>query len=353
MPATAGTYLLRGKVMKLRKTWGAILGSAALVVLAACGGSSDTAEDTGSDEAASETTVEDTATVTAGEDIKIYVITHGDDGVFWSVAQKGAEAAGAALGITLIYQGANNNAQDQAQFIEAAIADGADGIAVSLADPAALEGALKKVTEAGIPLITLNSGSDLFKGLGAITHVGQDETIAGAGAGERLKAAGGKVMLCAKQEQSNVALETRCNSAAETFGGEVIQITTSGDADRVTQQAEIKAALEANPAIDSFLGTGPVIAVDGANAAKELGRAINVGGFDLFTELFDKIEAGEALFTIDQQQYMQGYLPVVFLYLNITNQNSVGGGLPVMTGPGFVTKDNVAAVRTLVEAGTR
>ena len=69
--------------------------------------------------------------------------------------------------------------------------------------------------------------------------------------------------------------------------------------------------------------------------------------------LFDKIEAGEALFTIDQQQYMQGYLPVVFLYLNITNQNTVGGGLPVMTGPGFVTKDNVAAVRTLVEAGTR
>ena len=338
--------------MKQRKKWGAIVGAAALLVLAACGGSSDTADDSGSSDEAAEST-EDTSTVTAGEDIKIYVITHGDDGVFWSVAQKGAEAAGAALGITMIYQGANNNAQDQAQMIEAAIADGADGIAVSLADPAALEGALKKVTEAGIPLITLNSGSDLFKGLGAITHVGQDETIAGAGAGERLKAAGGKVMLCAKQEQSNVALETRCNSAAETFGGEVIQITTSGDADRVTQQAEIKAAMEANPAIDSFLGTGPVIAVDGANAAKELGRAINVGGFDLFTELFDKIEAGEALFTIDQQQYMQGYLPVVFLYLNITNQNSVGGGLPVMTGPGFVTKDNVAAVRTLVEAGTR
>ena len=103
---------------------------------------------------------------------------------------------------------------------------------------------IKKVVDAGIPLITLNSGSDLFKGLGAITHVGQDETIAGRGAGERLKAAGGTVMLCAKQEQSNVALETRCNAAAETFGGKVIQITTSGDADRVAQQAEIKAAMD-------------------------------------------------------------------------------------------------------------
>jgi simple sugar transport system substrate-binding protein len=340
--------------MKFRKTWGVALAATALITLAACGGSSDSTEESGSDEAASsESSSEEGATVTAGEDIKIYVITHGDDGVFWSVAQKGAEAAGAALGVTLIYQGANNNAQDQAQMIEAAIADGASGIAVSLADPAALEGALKKVVAAGIPLITLNSGSDLFKGLGAITHVGQDETIAGRGAGERLKAAGGTVLLCAKQEQSNVALETRCNSAAETFGGKVIQITTSGDADRVAQQAEIKAAMEADPSINAFLGTGPVIAVDGANAAKELGRAMPVGGFDLFTELFDLIESGDATFTIDQQQYTQGYLPVVFLYLNITNQNTVGGGLPVMTGPGFVTKDNVAAVRTLVEAGTR
>ncbi|MFM8851970.1 MAG: substrate-binding domain-containing protein, partial [Acidimicrobiaceae bacterium] len=145
--------------MKIRKTWGAVLGASALLALAACGGSSDS---TDSDEAATE----DSAEVTAGEDITIAVITHGDDGVFWSVAQKGAEAAGAALGITMNYQGANNNAQDQAQMIEQAVTDGVDGIAVSLADPKALEGALKKVVDAGIPLITLNSGSDLFMGLG-------------------------------------------------------------------------------------------------------------------------------------------------------------------------------------------
>ncbi|MEY3817494.1 MAG: hypothetical protein RIT00_219 [Actinomycetota bacterium] len=117
--------------MKIRKTWGAVLGASALLALAACGGSSDSA----SEDAVSE----DTAEVTAGEDITIAVITHGDDGVFWSVAQKGAEAAGAALGITMNYQGANNNAQDQAQMIEQAVTDGAAGIAVSLADPKALE----------------------------------------------------------------------------------------------------------------------------------------------------------------------------------------------------------------------
>ncbi|MFM7828935.1 MAG: substrate-binding domain-containing protein [Actinomycetota bacterium] len=333
--------------MKIRKTWGVVLGASALLALAACGGSSDSSTES------EEATAEDSAEVTAGEDITIAVITHGDDGVFWSVAQKGAEAAGAALGITMNYQGANNNAQDQAQMIEQAVTDGVDGIAVSLADPKALEGALKKVVEAGIPLITLNSGSDLFKGLGAITHVGQDETVAGNGAGERLKAAGGTVLLCAKQEQSNVALEERCNAAAETFGGKVIQITTSGDADRVTQQAEIKAALDADPSINAFLGTGPVIAVDGANAAAELGRSMPMGGFDLSTEILDYIGQDKLTFTIDQQQFLQGYLAVVFLYLNVTNKNTVGGGLPVMTGPGFVDKSNVVAVQELVGKGTR
>ncbi|MFM9121284.1 MAG: substrate-binding domain-containing protein [Actinomycetota bacterium] len=333
--------------MKIRKTWGVVLGASALLALAACGGSSDSSTES------EEATAEDSAEVTAGEDITIAVITHGDDGVFWSVAQKGAEAAGAALGITMNYQGANNNAQDQAQMIEQAVADGVDGIAVSLADPKALEGALKKVVEAGIPLITLNSGSDLFKGLGAITHVGQDETVAGTGAGERVKAAGGTVLLCATQEQSNVALEERCNAAAETFGGKVIQITTSGDADRVTQQAEIKAALDADPSINAFLGTGPVIAVDGANAAAELGRSMPSGGFDLSTEILDYIGQDKLTFTIDQQQFLQGYLAVVFLYLNITHKNTVGGGLPVMTGPGFVDKSNVVAVQELVGKGTR
>ena len=238
-------------------------------------------------------------------------------------------------------------------MIEQAVTDGVDGIAISLADPKALDGAIKKVIAAGIPLITLNSGSDLFKDLGAITHVGQDETVAGHGAGERLKAAGGKVMLCAKQEQSNVALETRCNAAAETFGGKVIQITTSGDADRVAQQAEIKSAMDADASIDSFLGTGPVIAVDGANAAAELGRVMPTGGFDLSTEILEYINADKMTFTIDQQQFLQGYLAVVFLYLNITNKNTVGGGLPVMTGPGFVDKSNVVAVQELVGKGTR
>ena len=295
----------------------------------------------------------DTVDVTEGEDITIAVITHGDGGVFWSVAQKGAEQAGKDLGITVQYEGGNNDGAAQAKLIDDAVAAGVDGIAVSLADPGALEASVKAAVAAGIPLVTMNSGSDLFKDLGAITHVGQDETVAGNGAGEKFKAEGKKKVLCVMQEQSNVGLEARCNGAEETLGGTVVKITTSGDADPTTSQSEIKAALDADADIDAIFATGPIGAILAKDAAKELGRDVMIGAVDLSTDLLDAIEAGDIAFTIDQQQYLQGYLSVVFLYLNVTNQNTVGGGLPVYTGPGFVTADHVAAVKELVAAGTR
>lgn len=306
-----------------------------------------------SDETGSTTAATDSVEVTEGEDVTIAVITHGDGGVFWSVAQKGAEAAGADLGITVQYQGGNNDGAAQAKMIDDAVAADVDGIAVSLADPGALEASVKAAVAAGIPVITMNSGSDLFKGLGAITHVGQDEFVAGQGAGEKFAAAGKVKVLCVMQEQSNVGLEARCDGAADTLGGEVVKINTSGDADPTTSQSEIKAALDADPAIDAIFATGPIGAVLANAAAKELGREVMIGAVDLSTDLLDAIEAGEIAFTIDQQQYLQGYLSVVFLYLNATNANTVGGGLPVYTGPGFVTADNVANVKTLVAGGTR
>ena len=303
--------------------------------------------------APSDTASADTVNVTAGQDVTIAVITHGDGGVFWSVFQKGAEDAGKALGITVKYQGSNNTGTDQAAMINQAVADGVDGLAVSLADPDAVRDAVKSAVDAGIPLVTTNSGSNLYKEFGAFTHIGQDEFTAGAGAGDKFNEAGAKVLLCAKQEQTNTGLDARCDGAKSTFKGTFLTpITTSGDASG-KQQADMKAAIDADPTIDAVFGVGPVIAHDSAAAAKELGRTITVGGVDLSPDILKDIAAGDVLFTIDQQQYLQGYISVVALYLNVTNQNTLGGGLPINTGPGFVTKDNAAKVSALVDAGTR
>ncbi len=284
--------------------------------------------------------------------ITIAVITHGDGGVFWSVFQKGAEKAGKDLGIKVRYVGSNNTGTKQADAINQAVTDKVAGIAVSLADPAAVETAVAAAVKAGIPVVTTNSGSNLYKKFGAFTHIGQGEFTAGAGAGEKFQAAGVKSLLCVKQEQTNTGLDSRCDGAKSTFKGKFDVITTSGDKSG-KQQGDVKAALDSRKDVDAIFGTGPVVAHDSAAAAKELGRKVMVGGVDLSTDILKDISKGDVSFTIDQQQYLQGYVSVLALYLNATNKNTLGGGLPINTGPGFVTKDNADAVAKLVAAGTR
>ncbi len=295
----------------------------------------------------------DAATVTQGGDIEIAVITHSDGGVFWSVFEKGAEDAGKALGVTVRIEQGNNNGANQASMIDQAVADGVQGLAVSLADPDALKDSVAAAADAGIPIVTTNSGSTLYKDFGAFTHIGQDEFQAGQGAGEKFNAAGVKKVLCAKQEQTNVGLDARCDGLKDTFTGEVVAEFVELDADLAKQQAALKAKLDADPAFDGVFGVGPNIAHSAAGAAAELGRELTIGGVDLSEALLEDIASGAVAFTIDQQQYLQGYVSVVALFLNITNANTLGGGLPIATGPGFVTKDNADAVKALVAAGTR
>lgn len=292
------------------------------------------------------------ATAKAGSKLTIAVLTHGDGGVFWSVFQKGAEKAGKDLGVNVRYLGSNNTGTKQADSINQAVTDKVAGIAVSLADPSAVQSAVEAAVKAGIPVVTTNSGSDLYKKFGAFTHIGQDEFTAGAGAGEKFQTAGVKSLLCVKQEQTNGGLDARCNGAKSTFKGKFDVITTSGDKSG-KQQGEVKAALDSRKDVDGIFGTGPVVAHDASAAAKELGRKATIGGVDLSTDILKDISAGTVSFTIDQQQYLQGYVSVLALYLNATNKNTLGGGLPINTGPGFVTKDNADAVAKLVASGTR
>jgi simple sugar transport system substrate-binding protein len=325
------------------------------------GGAATTSGDTGTTTGGTEGTTAgtegtepgDTVDVSQGEDLNFHVITHGDDGVFWSVVQTAVEQAAADYGVEVSYFGSTNDAEAQSQAIEAAIAEGSDGIAISLADPEGVSAAAQAVVEAGIPLYTLNSGLNNWKDLGAVTHVGQDEIVAGQGAGERFNELGVTTILCGRQEQTNIALEERCDGLAETFEGEVISEFVGLDADPTDQENQISALLTANPEVDAFMGTGPNLPLRAIAAAESAGRELQIAGFDISPDLITAINDGTVAFTVDQQQYLQGYLPVVLMYLQATNLNTAGGGLPILTGPGFVDADNVEGVAALVEAGTR
>ncbi len=320
------------------------------------GGGDATAEDTGGGDATAEDTSgggDDTVDASQGSDLTFHMITHSDSGPFWSVVKRGMEAAAEDLGVNAVWLESVNDPGVQVQLIEQAIAEGSSGIAASLPSPDQLIGPLQGAVAAGVPVITLNSGVNDYQTIGALTHVGQTEVIAGNGAGERFNALGATKILCGIQEQSNVALEERCQGLAETFSGEVVAQFMGLDADQTEQQNTISAAMQADPTIDGFMGVGPVIAMSGLRAAQDLGLSIPVGGFDITPEIIDAIEAGDVAFTVDQQQYLQGYMPILLLYLNVTNQNTLGGGLPILTGPGFVTPENAADVKALVAAGTR
>ncbi|MEU8401479.1 sugar ABC transporter substrate-binding protein [Nonomuraea sp. NPDC048892] len=280
------------------------------------------------------------------------VITHGAPGdSFWDVVKNGAEAAGKQYGVTVTYQGDGDPAK-QSQLIDQAVSEKVDGIVVSLANPDALKEAIGKAVAAKIPVVTVNSGADSSKALGAITHVGQSEDVAGRGAGEQLKTAGVTKLLCVIHEAGNVGLDQRCKGAEETLGGTVerLQVDVSNLAD-VT--SKVTAKLQSDQAVNGVLALNPAVAVAARDAIKDAGSQAKLATFDLSADVVTAINDGEILFAVDQQQYLQGYLPITFLNLYKANLNTVGGGLPVNTGPGFVTKDNAAQVAKLAEAGTR
>ena len=310
---------------------------------AGCGGDDD---ESGSDKG-------DDVSLTQGRDLTIAVITHGSADSFWSVAKKGAEQAGKDMGVAVKYSESANDPQKQAQLIDAAVTEKVDGIAVSAPNPDALKDPLAKAADAGIPIITLNSGQGDSADLGAITHVGQDEGVAGEAAGKELAGAGGKKLLCVVHEQGNIGLEERCKGAAKGFGGDTENLQVKGVEDVSTTLTEIQSKLESDDSVDSVLTLNPDIAVAARDAVQGASSEAKVATFDLSGDVVAAVKAGEILFAVDQQQYLQGYLPVVFLTLFNENANTVGGGLPVLTGPGFVDKANAETVEKLAQEGTR
>jgi simple sugar transport system substrate-binding protein len=283
---------------------------------------------------------------------KFAVVTHGAAGdTFWDVVKKGSEQAGKDEGVSVNYQ-SDGDPVKQSQLIDAAVNEKVDGLVVSMANPDALKASIEKAVAAGIPVITINSGQAQSKAFGALAHVGQDETIAGEGAGEKMKAAGVTNALCVIQEAGNVGLEQRCAGFKQGLGGKVTNVQVQ-NADPAGAQSIIKAKLQSDTSIDGVLTLGPVIGKAAITAVSDAGSKAKLATFDLNADVTKAIAAGTMLFAVDQQQFVQGYLPIVMLTLYKSNLNTIGGGHPVLTGPGYVTKDNAAKIQDLAKAGTR
>lgn len=237
------------------------------------------------------------------------------------------------------------------QLIDAAVNQQPDGLVVSIPDADALGPSIQRAVEAGIPVISMNSGSDVAADLGALLHVGQSEYDAGVAAGQRLAEMGGTKGICVNQEVGNVSLDQRCDGFAEGFGHPVTVVPTANDPTEV--QSKVRAALESDPEVDTVLGLGASLVGEPAVAAAEaLGRDdVMIASFDLSAGFLQAVADGKAAFAIDQQQFLQGYLPVAFLALNAQYGLMPGGDVP--SGPNLVTQDSAAQVIELSAQGIR
>lgn len=288
-------------------------------------------------------------------DLRIAMITHGGIGdPFWDQVAAGAQAAQREFGVELRYDG-DGDINAQVRLVDNAIAQGYDVLIVSLADPDALENSVRAAVEAGLLVLTINSGEERGRAFGAITHFGQPDKVAGLAAGERLAAAGVTRMLCIIHEDGNVGLVHRCDEAGlsmELAGGQYQTLSVTGTANIRETTNEIGAVLLANPDIDGVLALNSEIAELAQRAIIEVNANALLATFDISPSVLQDIERGAMLFAVDQQAYLQGFLPIAFAYVASVEEEletssllralkrwSASGRL--LTGPGFVDASNV------------
>jgi simple sugar transport system substrate-binding protein len=291
-------------------------------------------------------------------DFRFVVVTHGQaSDPFWSVAANGVQAAADDMGVQVEYQAPETfDMVAMSQLIDAAVASEPDGLVVSIPDADALGPSIQAAVAAGIPVISMNSGSDVFADLGVLVHVGQTEFEAGLIAGQRFAEEGVQNPVCINQEVGNVALDLRCEGFFEGLGiqGDIIPVDL---ADPTGAQETIAGELQANADVDGILTLGPTGAEPTLAALDEAGLLgeIAFATFDMSPRVLEEIDAGNMLFAIDQAQYLQGYLPIVFLTKFLET-----GAIPlgredrvVMTGPQIVTQEVAADVVAFSEEGLR
>ncbi|MDO5726361.1 MAG: substrate-binding domain-containing protein [Bowdeniella nasicola] len=278
------------------------------------------------------------------------MVTHAKAGdAFWDIVKSGGEDAASLVDVALTYQSDPDPAQ-QSILIANAIAQGVDGLIISMANPDGLREAVTQAVEAGIPVITINSGIERSAEFGALTHVGQSEELAGQAAGKVFEEAGKTTMICVIHEAGNLGQEQRCAGAASAFGGssETVQVDI---ADLAAVQNTIAAKLQSQPDIDAVFTLNGSVTSAAVGAIRDANSQAMLGGIDLDADVVSGIESGEIAFAVDQQPYAQGWLPVVFLSKKIRDAMDVGGGQPVYSGPLVVTKDNVGAIADATARG--
>ncbi|MBX3598222.1 MAG: sugar ABC transporter substrate-binding protein [Rhizobiaceae bacterium] len=279
----------------------------------------------------------------------VFVSHAPDTDSWWNVIKNALKNAASETGTTVEYRNPpTGDIADMARIIEQSAATNPDGIITTIADFDVLKTSIEQAIAKGIPVITVNSGTaEQSKELGALMHIGQPEYDAGKGAGERAKAAGVTDFVCVNHYITNAASVERCQGYADALGVALGDHMVDSSQDPTQVYNKVKAYLTANSGTNGIITLGPNSAEPTIKLLRDMGETskYNFITFDLSSDISQGIKDGFVESAIDQQPYLQGYLPVVLL-----TQYKRYGVMPannVNTGPGFVTKDNIEMVEKL------
>jgi simple sugar transport system substrate-binding protein len=284
----------------------------------------------------------------------VAMITHASPGdTFWDKIRNGANAAASKDNITLKYSN-NDDPTKQAALITDAVNSHVDGIAVTDPNPGALCPTIKQAVSSGIPVVMFNAGFANWQQCGAMEYFGQDETIAGIAAGQRMAKEGAKHVLCVIQMQGQIQLEERCAGVKQGFGsaGAVTKTYVKGT-DNAAVLSSLTAKLTQDKSIDAVITLGAPIALIALQAISSAHSNAKVYTFDTNAELVGKIKSGAVQWAVDQQPFLQGYLSVDSLWLYLVNGNIIGGGRTTLTGPSFIDSTNIAKIAQYAAQGNR
>ena len=332
-----------------------------VAVLAGCGGSTTVREPSVDVPAQATTTGAKGSTpgVAPAADaggVRVAMVTHGQaSSPFWAIVRNGVEGAARQMDVVVDYRAPDIYSLDRmVTLIDDAVSSRPDGLVVSFPDPA-LAPAIRRAVAAGIPTVTINSGSDEAISLGVLAHVGQPEIEAGRRAGQRLVKAGVRRALCVNQQIGNTGLDDRCRGLADAMraAGGRSRVLGVDDQSPATP-TRIATAVRAGK-IQGVLALNSTSGAQAVRGLRDVGPAQRpvLGVFDLGPDVLEAVRAGEVAFAVDQQAYLQGYLPVVLLAQRARYGIFPEQGKVISTGPNFVTRENAAKALELSRRSIR
>ncbi len=292
---------------------------------------------------------------------EFHLVMQSSPGPFWFTLEKGALDAGKRYNVKVVFHMfPKESHEDQANRIDEVLALNPDGLVIAISNKALIEGPAMRAINRGIPVIAANAKDFSPEGekIPYLFYVGENSRLAGqVVAKELLKARPGiKHVLVANQMPGLSMLEARVAGVKDILEPRGVKVTVIAINQNPTENLEkYRAHWTRHPETDGFVTTSSYYLYNevARDFFKEEGLIDKVSNitFDMGEDVMEAVKKGEMLGMTDQQQWLEGYLTIHWLYLY-----KKWGFVPandIFTGPYYINKDNVDAVEAAIKEGMR